>query len=79
MPERTFMNPFQLFPMTLLLHFGPCLCPEVLRRKQCMESQEAEHGLKKKITLAVQRFPLATSSKQGRKEMWFSLDIVGLN
>lgn len=29
MPESDFMNPFQLFPITRLLHFGPYLCPEV--------------------------------------------------
>lgn len=76
MPSGAFMNPFQLFPITRLLHFGPYLCPEVCSSRPYMERRETEQ---KGITLAIQSFPLATSSKQGKRKMWFSLSIVGLN
>lgn len=40
--ESTFKNPFQLCPITLLLHLGPHLCPEVCSSRPYMESQETE-------------------------------------
>lgn len=50
MPESAFMNPFQLFPITLLLYFGLYLCPEVCSSRPYMEGQETEHSEKNYVS-----------------------------
>lgn len=78
MPESTFVNPFQLFPITRLLRFRGHIT--VLRPIHGKLREREKESAVKRITLAIQSFPLATSSKKGQGgEMWFSLGIVGLN
>lgn len=49
LPESAYMNPFQLFPITRLLHFGPYLRLEVCSSRQSADSQEAENSQKNYI------------------------------
>lgn len=74
MPDSAFTNPFQVFPISRLLHFGPYLCPDVCSSEPYMESQRGCA----KMALAIQNFPLgSTSNKDG--EMCFLYNTVGFN